>query len=191
MRRVVTALVLVMAAGTLAACSAAPTADNTTGTTSGTQIPAATAPAAPSQAATGNDILSPTEVVAAGETFPTESASVPKAVLANLAAKKPMLVYFYDPTTHVAADQRKEINAAIKKYRGTIELVTFNYTAALASKDASLPAELNKAELMTGLLNVHTTPYMIFVDRYGRVTYRFAGFTDRKLLEREVLRATE
>ena len=194
MRRVVTALVLVMVAGTLAACSSPAATTDTSGSTAGTPAPVVAAPpAAASSTATGNDILSPTEVVSEGEMFPTDPTSVPKAVLDNLSASKPMLVYFYDPTTKVSGDQRKQIDSAIKKYRGTIELMTFNYTVGLATPSAgtTLPAEVNKAELMTGLLKVHTTPYIIFVDRYGRITYRFAGYVDHKLLEREVLRATE
>jgi hypothetical protein len=193
MRRVVTGLALVVAAFALAACSSGATTDNTTGTSAGTPVAASVAPAASSSASTNTDVLSPTQPVAPGEMFPTDPAAVPQAMLDNLAAKKPMLVYIYDPKTNVAADQRKAINSAIKKYRGTIELMTFNYTTGMSSTNASgtLPAEINKAELMTGLLKVNTTPYMIFVDRYGRITYRFAGYTDSALLEREVLRATE
>ena len=191
MRRVVTALALVMATVALAACSGSPTAGTTSGTTAGTPVPASTAPAAGTAVAANTDILSPTQPVTPGEMFPTDPASVPQAILDNLAAKKPMLVYFYDPTTQVATDQRRSINSAISKYRGEIELMTFNYTAGLGSTATTLPAELAKAELMTGLLKVNTTPYMVFVDRYGRITYRFAGFIDSGLLEREVLRATE
>jgi hypothetical protein len=194
MRRVVTALALVVAAGALVACSSSPTS-TTTGASSGTAVPVVSVPAAASgsQAGTNTDILSPTAVVTPGEMFPSDPASVPQAVLDNLTAKKPMLVYFYDPSTSVAADQRQEINAAVKKYSGSIKLVTFDYTVALGSTTTSstLPAEVNKAVLMTGQLKVNTTPYIVFVDRYGRITYRFAGFTDRGLLVREVLRATE
>jgi hypothetical protein len=196
MRKIVTALALVVAAVALAACSSggSTTTSGTSGTSAGTPVPAATAPAASgASVATGTDILSPVQQVTPGEMFPTDAAAVPKAILDNITAKKPMLVYIYDPTTNVASDQRKEINTAIAKYRGTIELMTFNYTTGLQSTGASatLPAEVNKAELMMGVLKVNTTPYMVFVDRYGRITYRFAGFTDHDLLEREVLRATE
>ena len=198
MRRVVTALTLVVAAIALAACSSAPTTSATNPTTeAANSAPVAAAQAAVSggsgqTANSSGDNLSPVQVVTPGETFPTDPASVPKSVLNNLTAKKPMLVFIYDPTTNVSADQRKEINAVMSKYRGEIELMTFNYRAgASASAGTSLPPEVAKAELMTGLLKVNTTPYMVFVDRFGRITYRFAGYTDRGLLEREVLRATE
>jgi hypothetical protein len=200
MRRVVTALTLVVAAVALAACSSAPTssAPNPT-TTAANSAPVAAAQAAasgssgqPANANSSGDILSPVQVVAPGEMFPTDPASVPQAVLDNITAKMPMLVFVYDPTTNVAADERKEINAAISKYRGEIQLMTFNYRAGVvASTTTSLPPEVAKAELMVGLLKVNTTPYIVFVDRYGRVTYRFAGYVDRDLLEREVQRATE
>jgi hypothetical protein len=190
MRRVVTALVLVMVAGSLAACGGTPDTGTTgtPGTTPAGTAVVATAPAAP---AVKVDIYSPTQTVEPGKMFPSDPSSVPSAVIENLTAKKPMLVYIFDPTTKVASDQRREINAAIRKYRGDIELVTFDYTAGLASEGTTLPVELNKAELMTGVLRVNTTPYIVFVDGSGRITYRFAGFVDRGLLEREVLRATQ
>jgi len=192
MRRVVTALVLVMVAGSLAACGGAPDS----GTTETPATPAAAgAPAGAAVVATATavkaDIYSPTQTVEPGKMFPSDPSSVPSAVIENLTAKKPMLVYFYDPTTKVASDQRREINSAIRKYRGDIELVTFDYTAGLVSEGTNLPLELNKAELMTGVLKVNTTPYIVLVDGSGRITYRFAGFVDRGLLEREVLRATQ
>jgi len=114
-------------------------------------------------------------------------------VLDKLAAKQPMLMYWYDPTSLVSKDQRAEIDAVMKRYRGTIDLVTFDYTVGLKkpSVSATLPPEVAKSELMTSLLNVHTTPYVLFVDGSGRITYRFAGFVDRGLLERETLRATQ
>lgn len=189
MRRVVTALVLVMVAGALAACGGAP--DGGTATTTTPPAGGAVVATAPAAAAVKPDIYSPTQTVTAGDLFPSDPASVPQAVIDNLTAKKPMLLYWFDPTTHVAADQRREINAAIGKFRGDIELVTFDYTSGIASEGASLPAEVNKAELMTGVLKVNTTPFVLLVDRYGRVTYRFAGFVDRGLLEREVQRATQ
>jgi hypothetical protein len=192
MRRVVTAVALAAATVILAACVGGATSDSTVG------APLPLSPV-PSPVATGTtvatDVLSPTQPVTPGEMFPADPATVPKAVLADLAAKRPMLVYFYDPSTNVAGDQRREIDAVLRRYAGAIELVTFNYTSGLRSSDGSaatsLPPEVDKAELMTGQLKVNTTPYIVFVDGHGRITYRFAGFVDRALLEREVLRATE
>jgi thioredoxin-like negative regulator of GroEL len=142
-------------------------------------------------AATNTDILSPTVAVTPGEMFPTDESAVPSAILANLQAKKPMLVYFYDPSAKVSADQRKEIDKALKGYTGTIQLVTFDYTIGLSGTASSSSPDVEKSELLAGALKVNTTPYVILVDGAGRITYRFAGFVDRGLLEREVLRATE
>jgi hypothetical protein len=193
MRRVVTSLVIVTAAFALAACSSGtPTTSTTTTTTSGT--PAAVVPATPVAPATASgDILSPVETVVPGETFPTDPSTVPSSVLTVLGAKKPVLVFWYDPTTQVAADERKEIDTAIDKSPSPITLLALDYTPGLPADDtsATLPPETQKLELMAAALKVNTTPYILFVDRYGRITYRFGGFTDWHLLEREVLRATE
>jgi len=173
----------------LAACTGGAPAGTATPTTPTTP---ATTPGA-SVVATNADILSPTQPVAEGEMFPTDPNAVPTAVLANLTAKKPMLVFYYDPTTKVAADTRKQIDAALKKHVGAIELVAIDYTAGLGSGTATATSspEVDKAELMAGVLKVKTTPYLIFVDAEGRITYRFAGYVDRMLIEREVQRATE
>jgi len=189
MRRVVTALVLAMVAGSLVACSSpAPEA--------GTPVPAAgvTPPAVTPAATTPQgDVLSPQPSSVPVMKFPTDAASVPQAVLDNLAAGKPMLVYWYDPTTNVASEQRTEINAVLKKYVGAITLVSFDYTKGIpvGSLTATLPIEIDKSERMTGLLDVSTTPYIVFVDASGQITHRFAGYVDRGLIEREVMRATQ
>lgn len=192
MRRVVTAMALVLAALMLAACASGGAAEPGTPTTPSSP----TAPTTPgSVSSTNTDILSPTVVVAPGEMFPTDDGSVPAAVLANIQAKKPMLVYYYDPTTKVAADQRKEIDKALKGYTGEIALVTFDYTIGLGSgataASTAPAAEVEKAALLAGILKVNTTPYIVIVDGAGRITYKAAGFVDRGLLEREILRATE
>jgi hypothetical protein len=190
MRRLVAALVMTVAAVSLAACTAAPT---TTGTSTST-TPAAAAPVVASPvAAPSGDTLSPKQSATPVMQFPTDPTIVPKAVLSKLSAKQPMMVYFYDPSERAASETRVEIDTVAKKYRGMISLVTFNFTAGVpeTSSQATIPPEIAKAELMTAALNVKTTPYVLFVDRYGRITYRFAGYVDRGLLEREALRATQ
>ncbi len=192
MRRVVTALVLVAVAAALVACSSGtPTA------TTGTPVPAAGGTVVVGQTPAANpsgDVLSPLPVSTPVQAFPTDPASVPQVVLDNLTAHKPMLVYFFDPTTHVSDDQRDEINAVMTKYAGTIKLVSFDYTTGIpvaGSTTTTLPAEIDKAERMVGLLKINTTPYIVFVNASGQITFRFAGFVDRGLLEREVMRATQ
>jgi len=190
MRRVVTALIIVMVGSALAACGGAPADNGTTGTpaVTPTATPAPAAPAAPQ-----GDINSPTQTVVPNEMFPTDPAGVPSSVLTALAAKRPLLVYFYDPTTNVSKDQRREIDRTMKKYRGTIDLIALDYTRGIVppGSNMALDAETQKLSLLSAALKVNTTPYIVFVDAYGRITYRFAGFTDRILLGREVLRATQ
>jgi hypothetical protein len=192
MRRVVTMLILVMVAMSLAACGGSPSTTDTTGA-AGTPAGVPAAPAPTAVAASSGDILSPTANIKPGQMFPTDKTVVPTNVLTQLTAKRPLLVLWLDSSTKVAADQRREVNAAIKKYKGTITLVALDYTAGLASSgtSATLDPETQKVELLASALEINTTPYILFVDRFGRITYRFAGFTDRVLLGREILRATE
>jgi len=177
-----------MVAMSIVACSSG----GTTPTETGTPVPAAGTVVTPVAPAGNGDILSPL-AVNVPDVFPTDAASVPKTVIDNLAAKKPMLVFWYDPSTHVSSDQRTEINAAIRKYAGEITLVSFDYTSGIptGSMGTTLPVEIDKAERMTGLLKVTTTPYMVFVNANGQITFRFSGFVDRGLIEREVMRATQ
>lgn len=195
MRRVVTMLVLVMVAMSLTACGGSPAPTESTGTPA---APTAGVPASPAAAnanavAPTGDTLSPTQTVTPGEMFPTDKTAVPASVLTALAKKKALLVMWLDSSTKVATDQRREVNRIIKKYKGTINLVSLKYTRGLTSSTTSttLEPETQKLELLASSLKLNTTPYILFVDRYGRITYRFAGFADRKLLEREILRATE
>lgn len=191
MRRLVAALVILMVAASLAACG------GTAGDTAAPAAPAATAPAsADASTPVPSDIDSPTQTVQPYQQFPIDRSQVPTSVLEKLANKMPVVLYWYDPTTQASKDQGAEFNAIMPKYRGLIELESIDYTEALAS--TGVPSELpatgattTKYALMTGLLKVTTTPYVMFVDRFGRITYRYAGFVDRTLLEREILRATQ
>jgi len=193
MRRLVAALVILMVAASLAACGGS-------GSGAGAAAPAAPAASAPAsvEASTpvSSDTNSPTQTVQPYQQFPIDRTQVPTSVLEKLANKMPVILYWYDPTTQVSKDQRVEFNAIMPKYRGLIELESIDYTQALES--SGTPSEMpvasdttTKYALMTGLLKVTTTPYVIFVDRFGRITYRYAGSVDRTLLEREILRATQ
>jgi hypothetical protein len=198
MRRVVTALIIATVALVLAACGSAPT----TSTSDTPAVIPVTQPAnagntgqsgtpGPGAAASG-DIYSPTQTVIPTQMLSIDAAIVPASVLANVAAKKPMLIFWYDPTTKVTTDQVKEITAALKKYTGMIDLVSLDYTVGIASGAASstIDAATQKVELFAASLGINTTPYTVFTDQYGRITYRFAGIVDKGLLTREVLRAT-
>ena len=190
MRRVVTALIIVMVASALTACGGAPADTGTTGTpAAGTPavVPAVT-PAAAVEAPAA-DIYSPTQTVKPGEMFPTDTAVVPASVLIALGTKRPLLVFWYDPTATATERERTSIDAMMDKYAGTIDVIELNYTLGLAG--GTLDAETQKLELLAAALGVKTTPYILFVDANGRITYRFAGWVDSELLGREVIRATQ
>jgi thioredoxin-related protein len=180
---------IVMVASVLAACGSAPTTSTTPAV-----VPAAQpVPVVSTTSGTGSsDTYSPTQTVNPGDKLSTDAAVVPASVLANVAAKKPMLIFWSDPTTKVTTDQIKEIDAALRKFSGMIQLVSLDYTAGLSSPSSSstIDPETQKVELFAASLNVTTTPFIVLVDQYGRVTYKFAGIVDRTLLTREVLRAT-
>jgi thioredoxin-related protein len=186
---------IVMAASVLAACGASPAASTSKApaVVPVTQPAAGAAQAGASGAPAGTDIYSPTQTVNVGDKLSTDAAVVPASVLANVAARKPMLIFWSDPTTKVTADQLKEINSALKKYQGAIQLVSIDYTVGLTSSatTASIDPATQKIELFAASLNVTTTPFIVFVDQYGRITYKFAGIVDSGLLTREVLRATQ
>ena len=160
------------------------------------QVPAGGVQVAGAVGATSQiDIHSPTQTVLPYAQFPTATASVPQKVQADLDARQPMLMFFYDPSALVSNDERIEINSVMDKYRGMLDLVTLDYTAGLPgvlpATQTTATKEIQKAARMTAALNVGMTPYVLFVDRFGRITYRFAGYVDRGLLEREALRATK
>jgi hypothetical protein len=190
MRRLVVVAVMLVFAATLVACSSGAAPDETAtpvpASGEGAEQPAATAPDA------NADVLSPLPD-GAGIPFPTDASSVPQDILANVTTGKPVIVFWYDPTTYVSKDQRTEIDAAMKKYTGSITLFALDYTLGVptSSSPTTLPAEVDKAERLAGLLKVSTTPYIVFVNSSGTITFRFAGFVDRVLIRREIMRATQ
>jgi hypothetical protein len=174
----------------LTACSAGAATEGTASAATATVVPAS----AGAVVAT-SDQLSPTETVVPYEQFPTSTVSAPPKVQADLDAHQPMLIFVYDPTTLASNDERVEIDAVMEKYRGMIDLITYDYTSGLSasqvSSETTASRDVQKAATMTGTLGIKTTPYVLFVDRYGRITYRFAGFADQGLIEREAQRATQ
>jgi hypothetical protein len=186
MRRAAAALALVLVAVSLVACG---------GDTAATNAASSTAPggltAPPGvTAVVSADTKSPTETVN-NEPFPTAPDAVPVVVLDLLTSKQPILLFFYDSTQLITSEQREEVDAVVAKYRGLISMVAYDIRSEYVSTEASADVEVKKALDLAGLLGVKHTPYVLLVDRYGRVTGRFAGYVDRALIEREVLRATD
>jgi hypothetical protein len=120
----------------------------------------------------------------------------------RIAASKPMLIFFYDSQQKTTDDQRAAIDTVLNDYRGTIDLVSFDagkYVTVDESGTVSVKPGMEEdetaervARLMSAdNLDVRFTPYLVFVDRQGYITYRYRGYVDESAIEREVLRATE
>lgn len=187
MRRLVAALVMATLALVLVACGA-DTSATTTGTpVSGTLVvPSSTTSTASPE---GTDTLSPVQI-ADNSPLPNRIDETPDVILADLKNHMPMMLYFYDATQAITTRQNKENEAAVATYRGTLDYLSFNINTGLPGSGSSEDTQTRKAALTAANLHVSFTPYIVFVDSYGRVVFKFSGFTDRKLLEREILRAT-
>jgi hypothetical protein len=160
--------------------------------------PAASAPApgppgaAAPQPVVGTNKLSPRES-GSGSAFPV-SKQAPPVIVDHITRHQPMLVYFYDPQQLTSDDQRREIDAAMKEYRGLIDLVAFDVTGALPDAVTNKVPEGKEGEqvaLLTQDLKIGFTPTIILVDKKGQITGRYRGFIDRGLLGREILKATQ
>lgn len=187
MRRLVAALVMATLALVLVSCSTDTGTTPTETPVQGTLVPPASATATASLE--GTDQLSPVQR-ADNSPVPARIDETPEVVLTDLKNRMPMMIYFYDTTQAITSRQNKENEAAVAKYRGTLDYLSFNINAGLAGSGSSDDTQTQKAALLAANLKVSFTPYIVFVDNYGRVVFKFNGFTDRKLLEREILRAT-
>jgi len=168
--------------------------------TQGTAVPSP-AGAAPAESAGPTNTLSPQEKQVF-EPFPTDEEVLTAEVKQRLEAKRPMLLYFYDATQKTTNDQRAEIDTVLAEYRGLIDLVSYD-VSKYVSTDASgvvtpkpgmeddITAQQVATLLGSDYLDVTFTPYIVFVDRQGYITWRVRGWVDSALLEPQVLRATE
>ncbi|MHB1341774.1 MAG: hypothetical protein ACYC77_06575 [Coriobacteriia bacterium] len=186
MRKLVVALAVAVLAFTLAGCGGgaeeAPAAD-----------PNAPAPA-PAAAVAAPEVVTDRSPVETSPTVPpvvfpsTLSTALPEAVQKKLDAGRPMLMFFFDTAELETKTQRAEIDAVLGEYRGLIDLVTFDVssTSGVPATDSAKAA----VSLATDL-GIKGTPYIVVVDGNGFITWRWLGFVDRALIDREVLRATE
>ena len=151
MRRLVAALVIVMVAAVLAACGGAEPEATT---------PAASSPAAPIAAEATEpvnpDTASPTQTVQPYQQFPADRTQVPSTVMAKLQNKSPFILYWYDATTEITADQAAEFNAIMPKYRGLIELESIDYLQALPESGTVTPAGTPAADPPARTQAIHT-----------------------------------
>jgi hypothetical protein len=213
MRRLVVVALLAALALTLTACGGG--GDETTQPAETTQ---AAAPAEPAADATDEDVepdRSPPEEQVY-EPFPTDPEVVPLDILSRLEGgeegdAQPMLIYFYDEDQTTTQQQDEWVNEVATDYPGLIDVVSYDIGAfvetdangaiTLSNEEALIEAEgqpieytnAQKAARLTGdqWLDVSFTPYIVFTDQFGYITYRIRGPVDSKILEGQVLRATE
>lgn len=197
MRRLVAALIVVTLALVLAGCGGGGEEQAAT-PTSGESV--APPPPAGSQVAAVTD-KSPDE----GQDYtalPTDEDIVPTAVLERLKTKQPMVIYFYDATQRSTNDQDAQLETVMKANRGLIDLVKYDIgkfasidasgaTRADASISATANAESERATLFADQLKISFAPYLLLVDSDGYIVWRFRGYTDAKLIEQQVVRATK
>ncbi|MCX8007588.1 MAG: hypothetical protein N3B11_05680 [Coriobacteriia bacterium] len=186
MRKILAAAVVVSCALALVGCGGGGggTAQNQNDNQAPAQQPAAPA----GQQAPGTVDRSPVETPTLVP-FPSKlSTALPESIQSKLDAGRPMLIFFYDSAEPETKQQRAEIDAVLAEYRGLIDLVTFD-----VKSPSSGPASdsVRRAAALASDLDVTGTPYIIVVDSNGFLTWRWLGFVDRDVIEREVLRATE
>jgi len=154
----------------------------------------------PEAAAEGN-VLSPLPEQPF-EPFSTDETLVPQEILDRLETQQPMLLFFHDATQRSTNDQREAIDAVLADHRGLIDMIAFDvgkYVTTDASGKITAKPELLEdpttekvARLISSdHLNVTYTPYLVFVDGQGHITHRYRGYVDERLIEREILRATQ
>ncbi len=183
MRRIIVAVLAVGLALSVTGCGGG--ADEATTT----ETPAAPAPAAAAvvEVPTVTD-RSPVES-GAPEPFPSlEGTTVPETVLSKLESGRPLLIFFYDKNELETKAQRAEVDAVLTEYRGLIALVTFDIGA---TKNGFATDAAKQAVALANGLRVTSTPYIIVVDGNGFITWRWLGYVDREIINKEVLRATE
>ncbi len=202
MRRLVVVLLVAALALTLAGCgggedtAAAPSADQ--------GASQAAAPPPPVAVNANPDMLvadrSPTETVTYAA-LTEQATGLPAEVQKRLDKKQPILIYVYDKTQRASSETRAEVDAAMKSYRGLIDLVAYDASryvktdvesgAVTVDPKLSADKEASKVIEMLNQLKISSTPSILVIDSAGTILWRSRGYTDRQLIEREILRATE
>jgi hypothetical protein len=199
MRRLVAALTVLMLALSLAACGGGGAAETAT-------PPAADAGAGAAAAGGAATTLPQVTDRSANESstfvpFPTGSAIPPDLMYKVTVEKQPTLIYFYDSTQQTSKEVRRIIDAIRSENRGLVDLVTYDIGKYMTvSADGSLimdPSLASDANAKSAVLlardpaiAVTFTPFIVLTDGQGYIIFKHRGLVDRKLLEREVLRAS-
>lgn len=201
MRRLFVALLVVALALTLVACGGGSETSDSGGT--GSSGGGASSPPPPPAAVSADTLVpdrSPTETVSY-TAISSQSSALPAEVQKRLSKKQPVLLYLFDKTQKSSSETRAEVDAAMKSYRGLIDLVAYDVSryvttdsdtgAVTVSPKLSADKEASKVITMLEQMKVNSTPTIIIVDANGTVLWRSRGYTDRQLIEKEILRATD
>jgi hypothetical protein len=200
MRRLVAALIVPALAFSLVACSGGDAAQPATPApaNSAAGAAAAAAGAATTLPAIGNRSENETTTFVP---FPTGSTVPPDLMYKVTVEKQPTLIYFYDSTQNASKEVRKIIDAVRAENRGLVDLVSYDigkYMTVAAdgsvSVDQSMAKDTNAKKTVLfardPAIAVTFTPFIVLTDGQGYIIYKHRGLVDRKLLEREVLRAS-
>lgn len=199
MRRLVAALVVALMLVMLTGCGGGGDEASSGEVTAQTQAPPPSSGAAATEDDTGDMTALEEQVY---EPFPTDAEVITAEITERLDVGQPMIVYFYDSAQKTSENQRAEIDLVFEDYRGLIELIAYDagtYVDISESGKITVSPDLLDDETANSIarlmsedyLGITFTPYLVFVDSNGYITYRYRGFVDSELIERQVLRATE
>jgi hypothetical protein len=173
------------------------------------ETPSATTPAAPAaEGATGGSsttvLPDPSDKSAVESAtfvaFPTSEDIPPDLMYKVTVEKQPTLVYFFDSTQHASKEVRTAIDEVRADNRGLVDLVAYDVGRYLrVNQDGSVEVDSSFAQDASAksaiqlarnpVIDVSFTPFIVLTDAQGYIIYKHRGLIDRKLLEREVLRA--
>ncbi len=194
MRRLVVALFVVALALALAGCGGGGEDTATTPAPAPAPAPVAVKPA---DGGIADRSAQPTDTF---EPFPA-TPGIPAGVQKALDTGQPMLLLFTNGSVTGADDLKGQVDKVVADNRGLIDLFTYDmskYTSFDANgqvvvDEAKLTADTNAQEAVTlaRALKVNFTPYIVIVDDQGQVIFRWRGFIDSAMLERQVGRVSE
>ncbi len=193
MRRIVAVVVaalMVTSVVFLGGCASSP--ESSSSAPSSGSAPAAAPPAPPSASKTAAVTTLSAPPQTTPRPFPTVSAvDTPAAVVAALKGKHAFILVFYDTRQTETDDQKRVIAAMQNKYRGLIDVVTFDLaTLTSAKKDSAAYKEAASAVTLGQKLTIGYMPAIVIVSKDGQITWQSSGVLDEGSLEREILRAT-
>lgn len=130
--------------------------------------------------------------------LPTGS-TVPSSVLEAVAAKQPLLIFFYSSNQPTASQQRGQIDKAVKPYRGLIDVQSFDLgkyvsqDGVVVKVDPAIGNNTNasRAATFANELGVNFTPYIVIADSNGYTTWKGRGPYDHQLLDQQIQRVTQ